>query len=83
MRSLSIPSVLAACATAALAGPASHPPDKTACHPFYPSPRALMRDRTDRFAGYLEFVAVVGTAPGVDWQREVDRGCNLGVTVRF
>lgn len=52
------------------------------------------RDLTDRIGAYLEFVAVVGTAPGFDWQGQVDLGftfaatddvqfdlgCNFGVT---
>lgn len=48
----------------------------------------------DRLGGYIEFVAVVGTEPGFDWQGQVDvgltyaiskdvqldAGCNFGVT---
>ncbi len=51
-------------------------------------------DLTERIGAYLEFVAVVGTAPGFDWQGQVDLGftfaasddvqldlgCNFGVT---
>ena len=54
----------------------------------------LSRDLTERLGGYLEFVAVVGTAPGFDWQGQFDLGftfaasedvqfdfgCNFGVT---
>lgn len=52
------------------------------------------RDFTDRWGGYLEFVAVTGDAPGFRWQGQVDCGftyaltesaqldfgCNFGIT---
>jgi hypothetical protein len=54
----------------------------------------LSCDFTERIGGYVEFVAVVGTAPGFAWQGQVDlgftyalspdvqldAGCNFGVT---
>lgn len=54
----------------------------------------VSRDFTGRLGGYLEFVAVTGTAPGFDWQGQLDvgftfavgddvqldLGCNFGVT---
>ncbi len=54
----------------------------------------VSRDLTERLGSYVEFVAVVGTAPDFDWQGQVDfgftyavsddvqfdLGCNFGVT---
>ena len=34
----------------------------------------------DRLGGYVEFVAVFGTAPGFDWQGQVDVGLTYAVT---
>jgi hypothetical protein len=37
-------------------------------------------DLTERLGGYVEFVAVTGTAPGFEWQAQADVGLTYGVT---
>lgn len=40
----------------------------------------ISRGLTERLGAYVEFVAVVGTAPGYDWQGQADAGLTYGVT---
>ena len=40
----------------------------------------LSHDLTKQLGAYVEFVAVVGTAPGFDWQGQVDVGLTFGLT---